>query len=70
MSLQYSEITISKASPVVQWLKLHTLNAGGPGSILDWGTKSQRSMPQLRMCMLQRKILHAASKTPCSQIKK
>ena len=55
MSLQYSEITISRASLVVQWLKLHTLNAGGLGSTLGWGTKIQRAMT---------KNLHVAMKVP------
>ena len=40
---------------VVQWLRLHVPNAGGPGSIPGWGTRSLR--PQL-------KILHAATKRP------
>ncbi|TEA41399.1 hypothetical protein DBR06_SOUSAS7910076, partial [Sousa chinensis] len=44
-------------SLVVQWLRLHAPNAGGPGLIPDWGTRSH--MPQL-------KIPHAATKTQCS----
>ena len=31
-------------SLVVQWLRLHTPNAGGPGSVPGWGTRSH--MPQ------------------------
>ena len=31
---------------VIQWLRLHALNAGGPSSIPDQGTRSL--MPQLR----------------------
>ena len=31
---------------MVQWLRLHTPNAGGPGLIPGWGTSSH--MPQLR----------------------
>ena len=42
--------------------------AGGPGSIPAWGTRSH--LPQLKMCMLKRKILHATAKTWCSQISK
>ncbi|TEA39003.1 hypothetical protein DBR06_SOUSAS1710095, partial [Sousa chinensis] len=45
-------------SLVVQWLILHAPNAGGPGSISGQGTRSH--MPQLRVCMLQLKIPHAA----------
>ena len=39
---------------VVQWLRLHAPNAGGPGSIPALGNRS---------CMPQLKILHAAAKT-------
>ena len=49
------------ASLVVQWLKLHSPNAGGPGSIPGQGIRSHT--PQLR-------ILHFAAKTWCSQINK
>ena len=41
-------------SLVVQWLRLHTLNVGGPGSIPGQGTRYH--MPQL-------KILHTTTKT-------
>ncbi|TEA35790.1 hypothetical protein DBR06_SOUSAS1110153, partial [Sousa chinensis] len=37
------------ASLVVQWLRLHAPNAGGPGSIPGQGTRS--CMPQLRSHM-------------------
>ncbi|TEA30390.1 hypothetical protein DBR06_SOUSAS17710012, partial [Sousa chinensis] len=47
-------------SLVVQWLRLHTPNAGGLGSIPGQGTGSH--MPQLRIHMPQLKILHAATK--------
>ncbi|TEA34995.1 hypothetical protein DBR06_SOUSAS9710069, partial [Sousa chinensis] len=47
-------------SLVVQWLRLHAPNAGGPGLISGQGTRSH--MLQLRVCMLQLKILHAATK--------
>ena len=40
-------------SQMVQWLRLHTLSVGGPGSILDWGARSHT--PQL-------KILRAVTK--------
>ena len=33
------EMTIRRTSLVVQWLRLHTPNAGGTGSILGQGTK-------------------------------
>ncbi|TEA37484.1 hypothetical protein DBR06_SOUSAS8810006, partial [Sousa chinensis] len=49
-------------SLVVQWLTVHTPNAGGPGSIPGQGTRSH--MPQLRVLMLQLKIPHAATKDP------
>ena len=52
---------------VVQWLRLCILKAGGLGLIPLQGTRSH--MPQLRVCMLELKIAHAATKTPCSQIK-
>ena len=53
-------------SLLVQWLRLRAPNAAGPGSIPGQGTRSH--MSQLRVCML--KILHAATKTQCSQINK
>ena len=49
-------------SLVVQWLRLHALNAGGLGSIPGQGTRS--CMLQLRSRMLQLKILHATTKDP------
>ena len=53
---------------VLQWLRLHTPNAGGLGSIPGWGAIPH--VPQLRVCMLQQgsKVLHATTKTQCSQI--
>ena len=61
-------------SMVVQWQRLHVPNVGRPRFDCGWGTRSR--MPQLRIYMLQLKILHAAtkknphaaSKTWCSQI--
>ncbi|TEA11165.1 hypothetical protein DBR06_SOUSAS7210085, partial [Sousa chinensis] len=49
-------------SLVVQWLRLCTPSAGGPGSTPDQGTRSH--MPQLRVCMPQLKIPRAAMKIP------
>ena len=48
------------------WLRLRTPNAEDLGSIL--GPETQSHMPQLRVCILQLKILNAATKTQCSQI--
>ena len=47
-------------SLVVQWLRLHTPNAGGPGLIPGQGNRSH--MLQLRVRMPQLKIPHAATK--------
>ena len=52
---------------VVQWLRLHAPNAGGPGSIPGWGTRSR--MPQLRVHMPQLKILQATTKDPAGHNK-
>ena len=49
--------------PVVQWLRLHASNAGGPDSIPGQGTRSRT--PQRRS-----KIPSAATKTWISQINK
>ena len=51
----------SGTSLAVQWLRRYTPNAGGGGSISSQGTRSP--MPQLRVCMLQLNIPHAATKT-------
>ena len=56
-----SEVWLSGISLVVQWLRLCTPNAGGPGLIPGQGTRSH--MLQLRAHMLQLKILCAAIKT-------
>ena len=50
-------------SLVVQWLKLHTPNAGGQGSgsIPDQGAELPHAAG---------KVLHATAKTQCSQINK
>ena len=50
-------------SLLVQWLRLHVSNARSPGSIPGEGTRFY--MPQLRVCMSQRrsKIRRATTKT-------
>ena len=51
---------------MVWWLRLHTPKSGGPGSILDSGTRSH--MLQVRIRMLQLKIPRAETKTQHSLI--
>ena len=58
-----SQMAFVGTSLVVQWLRLQSPNAGGPGLIPDQGTRSH--MPQLRVPMLLLKILHAATKRFC-----
>ena len=53
------DFKIIETSPVVQGLRLHTPNAGGPGSI-----PGQETGPHV----LQLRILHAATTTQCRQI--
>ena len=53
-----------------RWLRLHAVNARSPGLIPGQGTTNRSHMPQLRVRMLQLKILHAATKTWYSQINK
>ena len=53
-------------SLVVQWLRLCTPNAGSLGLIP--GRETHSHMPQRRVCMPQLKIMHAATKTWCSQV--
>ena len=53
---------------VVQWLGLHAPHAGALGPIPGQETRSH--MLQLRVCMTLLKILHAITKTQCSQINK
>ena len=48
-------------SLVVQWLKLHAPNAGGPGLTPGQGTRSH--MPQLKSLHVTMKIPHATTKT-------
>ena len=45
---------------MVQWLRPFAPSAGDLGSISGWGTRAH--MPQLRVHMLQLKVLHAATK--------
>ena len=52
----------SGTSLVVQWLRLCTPNAGGPGSIPGQGTRSH--MPQLKILHDTTKISHVATKIP------
>ena len=52
---------------MVQWLKFCTPNAGGPGQSL---VRTRCHMLQLRVCLTQLKVPHAATKTWSSQINK
>ena len=60
--------TCSGTSLVVQWLRLHTQHAGGPGSIPGQETRSH--MLQLRVCMLQLRVLMPQLKSPHTATKK
>ena len=53
--------TGKRTSLVVQWLRLHTPNVGGLGSITGQATRPH--MLQLRVHVLKLKILHATAKT-------
>ena len=55
---------------MVQWLRLHAPNTGGPGSIPGQGTRSHMPPLSSKVQMLQLKIPHATTKTQCSQKKK
>ena len=52
--------TSAQTSLVVQWLRLHTPKAGGPGSIPGQGTKFH--MPQLSISQATTKTLHSQMK--------
>ena len=52
---------------VVQWVRLHAPNAGGPGLIPGRGTRSR--MLQLRVCMPQLRSPHATTKSPHTTMK-
>ena len=51
---------------MVQWLRLHAPNAGGPGSTSGQGTRSHMCQP--RVPMPQLKILQASTKSQHSKI--
>ena len=53
---------------MVQWLRLCTPNAGGPGSFPGQGIRSH--MTQFRVHLLQLKVLRAVTKTQHSPINK
>ena len=62
---------------MVQSLRLHSPNAGGPGSIPGWGTRSHTATKdpvclnyRFRMPQWRSKILHAATKIQHNQINK
>ena len=55
-------------SLVIQRLRLHTPNAGGPGSIPSQATRLH--MLQLKVLHTTVKIPHTATKTWCSQVSK
>ena len=50
---------------MVQWLRLCAPNSGGPDSVPGQGTIYR--MPQLRVCIWQLKVSHAATKTQHGQ---
>ena len=50
-SIQILFKTMGGTSLVVQWVRIHTPNAGGQDSIPGWGTRSH--MLQLRPCVPQ-----------------
>ena len=56
---------VSGTSLVVQWLRLCTSTAGGPGSSPGQGTGDHA----MQLSLLKIKISHATTKTWCSQIK-
>ena len=62
--------TVKDASLVVQWLRLHTPGAGSLGLIPGQGTINRPHLLQLRVQMLQLKILQAATKTWHSPVSK
>ena len=49
-------------SPVVQQLRLHAPNAGGPGSIPGWGTRPH--MPQIKSLRATTKNLVCHNQDP------
>ena len=61
--------SILGTSLVVQWVRLHAPNAGGPGSIPGWGARSHVHAAT-KSSHATTKIPHAKTKTQCSQINK
>ncbi|TEA35737.1 hypothetical protein DBR06_SOUSAS1110094, partial [Sousa chinensis] len=61
---------IEATSLVVQWVRLWAPNAGGPGSIPGWGTRShmhaatKSSHAAMKIPHATVKILHVATKDP------
>ena len=55
-----SQNYISGTSLVVQWLRLHAPNAGGPGSIPGQGTK----IPQLSLRATTTELAHSRVHVP------
>ena len=55
-------LTSEETSLGVQWLRVCTPSAEGPGSIPGQGTSSH--MPQRRACILSLKMTHAQLKIP------
>ena len=53
---------------LAQWLRLPAASAAGLGLI--HGQRTRSHMPQLRVQMLQLKILHGSTKTQGSQVNK
>ena len=60
--------SLTGTSLVVQWLRLQSPNAGGPGTISGQGARSH--MTPLKVHMSQLNISHAATKTQHRQINK
>ena len=65
---KFFKLKIQSGTSLVQWLRLLTPSAVGPGLIPDQGTRSH--VMQLRVCMLKLKILRALTKAWHSQINK
>ena len=47
---------------VVQWVRICAPNAGGPGSIPGWGTRSHTHAATKKSVCRKKKILRAATK--------
>ena len=68
MPLNIEEYTFCGTSLAVQWSRLQAPNAGGPGSIPGWGTRS-RTRATTKIPHATTKIPRAATKSWCSQNK-